>query len=184
MAAAAGIALEEGLEKITLRAVAERLKVRPGLITHYFPAAEELVVEAFARAALQERERFFPSGDTPLDRLAHFIAHIERGESVPLAKLWLNARHLSRFSTTLNNALDEQDILDRERLISLIEDAISRGDVAPLDTELACTRIFLAVDGLGSYVNSTGEVGHVKGAHFLSDVVEWALQLPAGSLRA
>src|SRR5690349_14446356 len=96
--AAAAIALEQGMERITLRAVAERLGVRPGLITHYFPAAEDLVVEAFTRAALAERERFFPADSgSPLHRLAHFIDHIQRGLSSSLARLWLNAQHLARF---------------------------------------------------------------------------------------
>ena len=52
---AAGIALTDGLERITLRAVAERLGVRPGLITHYFPVAEDLVIAEIGRASCRER---------------------------------------------------------------------------------------------------------------------------------
>src|SRR4051794_21027519 len=75
LSAAAAIALDEGLERITLRAVAGRLGVRPGLISHYFPAAEGLVEEAFVRAATVERERFFPDEGSPVQRLAHFVGH-------------------------------------------------------------------------------------------------------------
>ncbi|MFE6993528.1 TetR/AcrR family transcriptional regulator, partial [Streptomyces pharetrae] len=49
--AAAGVALREGLECVTLRRVAEELDVRPGLISHYFPSADDLVAEAFGSAA-------------------------------------------------------------------------------------------------------------------------------------
>jgi AcrR family transcriptional regulator len=180
---AAVIALDEGLERITLRAVAERLRVRPGLITHYFPAAEDLVVEAFARAAANEREQFFPADGDPLVRLAHFIGHIERGASLPLARLWLNARHLSRFSPALDVVLEEQDALDRARLTALIEDGVASGVFPPVDVEAACIRIFIAVDGGGSYVNNTADFTHPAYRHFVADVAEWALGLEPETLR-
>nr|WP_091707567.1 TetR/AcrR family transcriptional regulator [Microbacterium sp. cf046] len=181
---AAAIALDEGLERITLRAVADRLGVRPGLITHYFPAAEDLVVEAFARAAVLEREQFFPTEGTPMQRLANFVGHIERGESLALARLWLNARHLSRFSPALDTVLQEQDLLDRARLIEIIEAGIASGDFADVDAEVACIRIFIAVDGGGSYVNSAVELDHPAHRHVVADVAEWALGIEAGRLRA
>ncbi|HEX5859462.1 MAG TPA: TetR/AcrR family transcriptional regulator [Microbacterium sp.] len=179
---AADIALEQGLERITLRAVADRLGVRPGLITHYFPAAEDLVIEAFARAAIIERERFFPADGAPVARLAHFIGYIGSGASASLARLWLNARHLSRFSEPLCAAVEEQDGLDRERLSALIADGIASGDFADVDVETACIRIFIAVDGAGSYVNSAADVEHPAHKHFLADVAEWALGLEPGRL--
>jgi AcrR family transcriptional regulator len=183
LAHAADIALEEGLERITLRAVADRLGVRPGLITHYYPAAEDLVIEAFVRAAEVERERFFPASGSPLERLAHFVGYIESGTSASLARLWLNARHLSRFGEALRDVLDEQDALDRERMVALLADGVASGDIGPVDVEVACIRIFIAVDGGGSYVNSAGDVGHPAHRHFLSDVTEWTLGLAPGTLR-
>lgn len=182
LAAAAEIALEQGLERITLRAVAERLGVRPGLITHYFPAAEDLVIAAFSRAASIERERFFPADGTPTQRLAHFLGHIESGTSLPLARLWLNARHLSRFSPALGAALEDQDALDRERLTGLLRDGIASGDFADVDPEAACIRILVAIDGVGSYVNS-GELTHDVYRRFAADVAEWTLGIPAGRIR-
>jgi AcrR family transcriptional regulator len=183
LAHAATIALDEGLERITLRAVADRLGVRPGLITHYFPAAEDLVVEAFVRAAVAEREHFFPVDGDPLGRLADFVGHIESGASLPLARLWLNARHLSRFSPALNAALEEQDALDRARLVGLIEDGIASGDFTDQDAEASAIRILIAVDGGGSYVNSTGEVDHPAQKHFVAEFSEWTLGVAPGALR-
>jgi len=180
---AADIALEQGLERITLRAVADRLGVRPGLITHYYPAAEDLVIEAFARAAVIERERFFPHDGEPVARLAHFIRYIGSGASASLARLWLNARHLSRFSEPLRAAVEEQDGLDRERLTALIAEGIEWGDFPDVDVETACIRIFIALDGAGSYVNSPADVEHPAHKYFLADVAEWALGLAPGRLR-
>lgn len=181
---AAEIAIEQGLERITLRAVASRLGVRPGLITHYFPVAEDLVVAAFARAAVTERERFFPVEGTPLERIAHFVHHVESGASLPLARLWLNARHLSRFSAALEAELQTQDLLDRERLIAIIEKGIAAGDFDQVDAEAACIRILVAVDGSGSYVNSSAPSGHPAQEHAVTDVAEWALHLDPGTLDA
>lgn len=180
---AAAIALEEGLERITLRAVADRLGVRPGLITHYFPAAEDLVIEAFVRAATVEREQFFPLDGDAVARLARFVGHIESGASAPLARMWLNARHLSRFSPALNSALEEQDALDRARLMAIIRDGVASGAFADVDAETACIRIFIAVDGGGSYVNSTADLTHPAHRYVVADVAEWALGLEPGMLR-
>ncbi|WP_226656642.1 TetR/AcrR family transcriptional regulator [Leifsonia sp. LS1] len=182
LSAAAEIAIDEGLERITLRAVATRLGVRPGLISHYFPAAEDLVDEAFARAAEIERERFFPTEGTPLARLSHFITHIQTGTSTPLARLWLNARHLSRFTPTLEATLREQDALDRARLREIIAAGIATGDFADVDPEAASIRILIAVDGSGSYVNSTADLSTPAQASFVADVTEWTLGLAPGTV--
>lgn len=184
LAAAAAIAVEEGLERITLRAVADRLGVRAGLITHYFPAAEDLVVEAFERAAIAEREHFFAPDGTPLERLARFVAHIESGASRPLARLWLNARHLSRFSPALDAVLQEQDALDRAHLRAIIRDGIDCGEFGDVDVETACVRILIAVDGSGSYANSAVEHPHPAHTRVVADLTEWALGLESDSLRA
>jgi AcrR family transcriptional regulator len=181
---AAEIALDGGLERITLRAVAERLGVRPGLITHYFPAAEDLVIEAFVRAAVHERKEFFPASGDPLERLAHFIAHVESGASAPLARLWLNARHLSRFSPALDAALQDQDALDRARLIGIIEEGMRTGQFPVADAETAGIRILIAVDGSGSYVNSALEAAHPAQKHVVADMTDWALGLESGTLRS
>lgn len=179
---AADIAIEEGLERITLRAVAGRLGVQPGLITHYYPVAEDLVVAAFARAAVTEREQFFTAEGTPIERLARFVHHIERGASLPLARLWLNARHLSRFSPALDAELQVQDTLDRERLTEIIDDGIAAGDFADVDAETACIRILIAVDGGGSYVNSSSQSDHPAHQRVVADVAEWSLGLEPGTL--
>ncbi len=184
LAASAAIALAEGLERITLRAVADRLGVRPGLITHYFPAAEDLVVAAFSRAAAEERDQLFPREGTAVDRLARLVTGFESTDSWDLARLWLNARHLSRFSPALDAAVVEQETLNEAGLVDIIEQGVAAGDFADVDPVHACTRILMAVDGQSSYVNNTREVASVGTYRFVSDVAEWTLGLPPGSLHA
>lgn len=182
MGAAADIALAQGLERVTLRAVAERLSVRPGLITHYFPVAEDLVAEAFRRAAAVERERFFPTDGAPIERLRRFLVHVDSGASMNLAQLWLNARHLARFSASLVAVLEEQDALDRSRLVDIIRDGVAAGEFATGDAVAAGIRILLAVDGTGSYANSGEAMWDPTRRRFAAEVAEWALGLRAGAL--
>jgi len=184
IAAAAAIAIDEGLERITLRAVAERLGVRPGLITHYFPAAEDLVVDAFVHAAVEEREQLLQCPGSPRERMRRFAAHTDGADGIPLGRLWLNARHLTRFISGLADALDEQERLDRDDLVALIAEGVRSGDFGEVDPTAAAVRIWLAVDGKGSYANSRAMFRSDAADHFVSDCAEWALGLPPGALRS
>ncbi|MGI5439841.1 TetR/AcrR family transcriptional regulator [Streptomyces shenzhenensis] len=60
VATAARIGLTEGLECVTLRRVADELGVQPGLVGHYFPAADHLVAEAFTGATMAELDTLLP----------------------------------------------------------------------------------------------------------------------------
>lgn len=180
---AATIALEEGLERITLRAVADRLNVAPGLISHYFPVADDLVVEAFSAAATAERAQLFAASGTPLERMAQFILRVEDARSRDMTRLWLNARHLSRFRPAIGEALAAQEELDRAQLREIIEAGAASGVFPTGDPFAASVRILIAVDGVGSYVNDEASFEHPSYEHFVTDTAEWALGLEGGALR-
>jgi AcrR family transcriptional regulator len=183
--AAADIALIEGLEGITLRAVAERIGVRPGLITHYFPSAEDLVIAAFVRAADGERGAARPSADPPLMRVAAFVNDMAAPSSDPLSRLWLNARHLSRFIPALAEAVREQEELNVSSLLAIIEDGVVDDTFRCGDPLAACVRILMAIDGHAAYVNDGGGGFHHDAYEsFVSDTAEWALGLTPGTLSA
>jgi AcrR family transcriptional regulator len=181
--AASAIALHDGLDAITLRAVAERIGVRPGLIGHYFPAVQTLVIAAFTRAVAIEREQLIPAHGSPGERMTRLAARAHSPQAQPLARLWLNARHLSRFEPTLATALQEQETLDRARLLDLIVEGIAAGDFRTEDPFSACVRILIAVDGVGAYVNNTETFDAPAYEHFVADVAEWSLGLSPGALR-
>ncbi|WP_227492786.1 TetR family transcriptional regulator [Brevibacterium sp. CFH 10365] len=184
LAAAAVIALDEGLEAITLRAVAARLDVRPGLVSHYFPVVGALVVEAFTTAAREGQLDTRSSDDTPAERLAAIIGDLRSEEAHAQFRLWSSARNVSRTSAAMAMALEELEEAGRSRLIELIESGIRAGEFGDVDAIAACVRIYMAIDGYGTYANNPLPFDHDSYEFFIADVAEWALGLAPGTLRS
>ncbi|GAA3937315.1 TetR/AcrR family transcriptional regulator [Microbacterium soli] len=182
LSAAADIALEAGLERITVRAVAERIGVRPGLISHYFPVVQELVAQAFERAAAGERASILPGGGSPRARVAALVVFFASEASVPLSRLWLNARHLSRFSPALAAAVLRQEVANLQGVTAVVEEGIRRGEFTAPDAAAAAKRILMAVDATTISVNDPPSGAHLVDPGFVGDVAAWALGLSDGSL--
>ncbi|MDI2127112.1 TetR family transcriptional regulator [Yinghuangia seranimata] len=184
---AARIALAEGLEKITLRRVADELGVRPGLIGHYFPAADTLVSEAFTDAAARERDALLPADEAglpPTERLARFLVRLGEPDCLDLSRLWLNARHLSRFKDGLREAVDAQETATRDALTELIEQGVRDGEFTTDDALGAALRVLVTVDGMGAYANGDTHLDHPALDDMALTVAEHALGLAPGTLRA
>jgi AcrR family transcriptional regulator len=184
---AADIALEEGLERITLRRVADELGVRPGLIGHYFPAADNLVSEAFSHAAAKERESLLPDDERELPadvRLARFLVRLTDGEYRDLSRLWLNARHISRFRTGLRTAVRTQESETRTALADLVEEGRCTRHFTTDDALGAALHILVTVDGLGAYANDDTQVDHPVLEDMAIATAERLLGLARGALRS
>ncbi|MFE6054123.1 TetR/AcrR family transcriptional regulator [Kitasatospora sp. NPDC056446] len=155
--ASAEVALTEGLECITLRRIAEQLDVRPGLISHYFPAVEDLVAEAFGSAATAELETLLPADPpdgSPLKHLARFFARTTGPAYDDMSRLWLNARHLSRYRPVLRERVLDQEKDWRGRLSGVIASGVEQGELRTADPVLTAIRILVVIDGLASHANT------------------------------
>ncbi len=157
MEAAARVALTEGLECVTLRRIAEELAVRPGLISHYFPSAEELVAEAFAVAATGELDSLLPAErphGTPAQYLARYFA-LSAGEAYDdISRLWINARHLSRYRPVLRDRVAGQERASDDRLEGLVREGVERGEFRTDDPRATAIQILVVLDGLGAHANT------------------------------
>lgn len=180
--AAARIALDEGLERITVRAVADSVGVQPGLISHYFPVVQDLVAAAFERAAAEERDDLFPDSGTPTERVARLTTFIESEAAAPVSRLWLNARHLARFAPELEEILIAQEQIDFDRLTPVVAAGMASGEFVAVDAATAAVRILMAVDAFGTYANEQSGPRRPGSARFVTDAAEWALGLAPGSL--
>ncbi|MFI7321892.1 TetR/AcrR family transcriptional regulator [Streptomyces venezuelae] len=158
---AAEIALSEGLECLTLRRIGEELDVRPGLVSHYFPSTEELVAEAFGSAATGELDALLPpaeptgdegSGtDSATERLAAFFARTSGPAWNDISRLWINARHLTRYRPSLRDRVARQEDAWRGRLAALVEDGVARGEFHTReDPSVVAVQILVVLDGLGA----------------------------------
>ncbi|POX38862.1 TetR family transcriptional regulator [Streptomyces sp. Ru73] len=185
---AARVALAEGLELITLRRVADELGVRPSLIGHYFPAADDLVAEAFTYAAAAERDSLLPQEERhlpPVDRLALFLVRLTGGDCTDLSRLWLNARHLSRFKEPLRRAVGAQETATRGALVALIEEGRLAADGNVLRAAL---HILIAIDGMAAYSNTDAEgtdplPADLDLADLVIETTEYQLGLAPGTVR-
>ncbi|MFB6550563.1 TetR/AcrR family transcriptional regulator [Streptomyces sp. NPDC056405] len=186
VAAASGVALTEGLECITLRRIAEELDVRPGLISHYFPAVEDLVAEAYGDAAGAELDALLPAdlaGATPTRHLALFFARATGAAFDDISRLWLNARHLSRYRPTLRDRVAVQEAAWRDRLEALIREGVRRGEFRTGDPLVAAIQILVVLDGLGMLVNSADTAVDPPAVRLMPvTTAERELGLPAGTL--
>ncbi|WP_042382719.1 TetR/AcrR family transcriptional regulator [Streptacidiphilus melanogenes] len=182
---AATIALTEGLECITMRRVAEDLAVRPGLISHYFPVAEELVAEAFGTAATDELEELIPaerSAGAALDLLARFFARSTGPRYDDMSRLWLNARHLSRFRPVLAERVAVQEAAWRDRLTGLLREGTAEGVFDPEDPAVAAILILVVLDGLGVHANTDRSNRPAAVTNMAVTTAERELGLAGGSL--
>ncbi|WP_087887209.1 TetR/AcrR family transcriptional regulator [Streptomyces alboflavus] len=186
VAAAAGVALAEGLECITLRRVAEELDVRPGLISHYFPAVDDLVAEAYGSAVGSELDELLPAdraGATPTRHLARFLTRTTGKAYDDISRLWLNARHLSRYRPALRDRVAVQEDAWRDRLEEVIRVGVEEGEFHTADPLVTAIQILVVLDGLGMLVNSpSADDGPPAVRRLPVTTAERELGLPVGAL--
>ncbi|MGW0877188.1 TetR/AcrR family transcriptional regulator [Streptomyces sp. NPDC002740] len=193
VAAAAQVGLTEGLECVTLRRVAEELGVRPGLVSHYFPVAEELVAEAFADATSAELDGLLPddsgdpggrNGESVLIALRRFLALISGEEFDDISRLWLNARHLSRYRPALHEQVVRQELLWCHRIEEVIKEGVRARAFTSEDPWATAVRILVAIDGTSAYVNTSVQQRQAPITGLVRTVMEAELNLPPGTLAA
>ncbi|MEV8587295.1 TetR family transcriptional regulator C-terminal domain-containing protein [Streptomyces sp. NPDC051180] len=182
---AARIALTEGLECVTLRRVADELAVRPGLISHYFPSAEELVAEAFSVAATGELDALLPAErphGTPTQYLARYFTLSAGEEYDDISRLWINARHLSRYRPLLRDRVAEQELASDGRLEAVIREGVERGEFRTDDPRAAAIQMLVVLDGLGSHANTDRSDLPEAVTRMAVSTAERVLDLPYGAL--
>lgn len=181
--AAAHIALREGLERITLRRVADEVGVRPGLISHYFPEVDGLVATAFDHAAEVERTAMYADDPRPAaDRLVSFLDDVLSPDSVDFSRLWLSARIASRYNSALRHTLTQQEKLNRDLLTALIRTGVDNGEFTCATPERSALLLLVLVDATSTYANEeVTEVTSLVGA-LLFETAERELGLSPGAL--
>ncbi|MET9086054.1 TetR family transcriptional regulator C-terminal domain-containing protein [Streptomyces sp. NPDC004237] len=180
---ASRIGLTDGLECVTLRRVADELGVQPGLVGHYFPAVDELVAEAFTHATMKELDSLLPPepGD-PLQAFRRFFGLTSSADFDDVSRLWLNARHLSRYRPVLREHVTQQELRWCRRLEELIAAGAAAGVFGCADPWGAATRVLVAIDGASAYINTSAEHRRAPTEDMSRTVAESELGLRPGML--
>lgn len=153
IAAAMMLVAEGGPEAATVRAIAARAGVTPGLIRHYFQSKEELthaayrhVMEAMTHEAIRAAES--APRDDPAARLAAFVtANFGPPVMTPLlVGVWAGYMHLGRNDPVMHEIHESTYLGYRDRLQALIAALPRPADPARDRREaIACNAL---IDGL------------------------------------
>ena len=182
---AAAVAVAEGLDRVTAKRVAAELGVFPGLVSHYFATADELVATAFAHAAASEREQNFGlalQADRPVDRIRRMLEFWLHQDRDPVSLLWLDAWQASRRRPALLTEVGRQMNTDLDRLSAVIAAGIASGDFQINDPGAPALQILSLIDGLSVQAATRGILDYAPVREMVISTAERLLALPPGAL--
>lgn len=119
------------------------------------------MAEAFGSAATGELDALLPPAettggegpgtDTATERLAAFFARTSGPAWNDISRLWINARHLTRYRPSLRERVARQEDAWRGRLGALVEVGVRRGEFRTQEEpSVVAVQILVVLDGLGA----------------------------------
>jgi AcrR family transcriptional regulator len=186
VAAAARLAVAEGLERLTLRHVAEELGVVPGLVNHYFPVADDLVAAGFGCAAAAEREAILRGIDPqapPLAQIRYIISHLLDDSADATSLLWLDAWQATRTRPILRAEVAAQMLSWQEGMMNVIRRGGAAGVFRITEPRRSAVRIMALIDGFSIQAAMRSQIDYDAVRDLVFETVARELGLPPGALR-
>ena len=177
LAKAVEISRAEGLSAVTLRRVAADLGVTPGLVSHYFSAAEQLITAAFRSAAvadLDEARSHVDAAPTALAKMDALMDYVLDDSSDDASALWLEAWSLGRRNAAL--ASEAKELTDDwlACIADIVHAGTQDGEFRVDDVDVAARRLLTMIDGLGAQkvvrAVPSDEAKHIARAYFASEL--------------
>jgi AcrR family transcriptional regulator len=177
LAKAVEISQAEGLSAVTLRRVATDLGVTPGLVSHYFSSAEQLIAAAFRTAAvadLDEARARVDAAPTPTAKIDALMNYVLDDVSEEASALWLDAWSLGRRNPTL---AAEATALTEDWLAcigDIVRAGGEAGEFTVPDMAVTARRLLILIDGLGAQKvirdAPTDEIKHIARSFVSSEL--------------
>ena len=161
VSAALAVLERQGIAATTVRDVAAELGTSSGLIHHYFDSMDDLLAEAFERAAgddLEGTRAAVARGTDPVERLALFLdtyARIDDGGSM---QLWLDAWSEASRRPALRAISRKLNEDWHALLVSILRDGVATGAMACDDPDASAWRLLSLLDGLTLQAVAHGDV--------------------------
>lgn len=153
LAAAVGIARDNGLSAVTLRGVAGRLDVASGLITHYEPSMDELVARAFQRvvsAELLELDQELRGYRSAIDQMRALIVTLLGGGRESTTVVWVEAYALGRRNPALANAVRIETRAWTTFVLRIIRAGVEQGSFHVANPADTAWQLLGMIDGLNA----------------------------------
>lgn len=153
VAAATALARERGLSALTLRAVADRAGVAPGLVAHYQPSMEDLIARVYTDlvdAEVREVELVVTSVDGPAAQLGALLGTLMDGGRDDLTVVWVEGWAMARRNAPLAEAVRSQ--MERwQRLVEgIVRDGCRAGVFAATEPAEVAWELIGLIDGLNA----------------------------------
>jgi AcrR family transcriptional regulator len=184
--AARELAIERGLSSITLRNVAARIGVAPGLVAHYEPNMDALVANTFAAIVGEETEEvagLLAALQSPSDRLGALLETLMDGARLDVTAVWVEAWTLGRRNETLAASVREQMDAWQAVVQDTVESGVAAGEFDTDDPVSVAWQILGMIDGLNAQALVRWNGVSDRGSH-LARAVEGMVGAARGSLRA
>jgi AcrR family transcriptional regulator len=177
LAKAVEISADEGLSAVTLRRVATDLGVTPGLVSHYFSSAEQLITASFkasADADLAEARSRVAAVDSPTAKMDALMDYVLDGSSEDASALWLEAWSLGRRNVALAEAANALTVEWLACIAEIVRSGVSSGEFHVADADVSARRLLTMIDGLGAQMVvravPSSEAKHIARAYFTSEL--------------
>lgn len=151
--AAREIALVDGLDAVTLRAVAARVGVAPGLVAHHVDGMDALVAETFGAVVSEELAAVVAAmrvTDAATTRLGILLDTVFGEEPNDVTLVWVQGWALGTRNEELAvRVRAEMDAWQRALAVE-IERGHERGEFGAVDADAIAWHLLAIIDGLGA----------------------------------